>query len=67
MTRSRPRLSSIREYELERGDWQVRVATRSQMTCDAENFYVSNTIETFEGGEPFYQRQTTHTFPRDLV
>ena len=60
-------VESVREMEFERGDWQVRISTLSRMTCDAENFYVTNQVEAFEAGERVFQRETQHTFQRDMV
>jgi putative CocE/NonD family hydrolase len=41
---------------LSRGDWRVRIETRSVMTCDAQNFHVTNTLDAFEGDARIYAR-----------
>jgi hypothetical protein len=37
------------QIALSRGDWAVRVETRSVMTADAEHFHVTNSVEAYEG------------------
>jgi hypothetical protein len=35
------------------------------MTCDAEHFLVTSTLEAFEGDVRVHARTWTHRFPRD--
>lgn len=51
---------------LTRGDWRIRVETRSEMTADAENFYVTNVVEAFEDGVRVHTAGRSFTVPRDL-
>ncbi len=55
------------EFETRRGDWHVSTRSKSVMTCDAKNFYLSAELETFENGESVVQRSWQETFPRDLM
>jgi hypothetical protein len=57
----------LRQHEMERGDWRVRIVVNSSMTCDAHNFYVTNQVEAYEGAARLFTRSSDHTFKRDLV
>jgi putative CocE/NonD family hydrolase len=50
-----------------RDAWVVHINTESHLSSDATHFYVSNTVETFAGNEPFFNKTWTATIPRDLV
>jgi uncharacterized protein len=50
-----------------RGDWRVLSEVTSEMTCDAEAFDVTTTLEVAEGGERVFRRTWTYRFPRDHV
>jgi hypothetical protein len=50
-----------------RGDWRALAEVRSEMTCDAEAFHVSSTLEVSEGDEQVFARTWRHRFPRDHV
>ena len=50
-----------------RGDWQIRIETKSVMTADAELFYVTNMLEAFEGEGRVFARTWYFSVPRDLV
>jgi len=52
---------------LERGDWQVRTETFSEMTCDSGHFHLSARLEAFEGGELYYEKSWKHSVPRKFV
>jgi putative CocE/NonD family hydrolase len=52
---------------LSRGDWRVRIETRSIMTCDAHSFHVTNTLGAFEGEARIYARTWSQRIPRDCV
>jgi len=52
---------------LARGDWSVRVETRSHMTADGEAFRVANGIDAYEGEARVYTRSWDFSVPRDLV
>jgi uncharacterized protein len=52
---------------LERGDWRVRVETRSVMTADSESFRVTNDVDAHEGNTRIFARRSSFTVPRELV
>jgi hypothetical protein len=56
-----------RMMRLGRGDWQVRIETRSVMTADAELFYVTNVLEAYEGEGRVFARTWFFSVGRDLV
>jgi len=56
-----------RTLELQRGQWRVRVETRSTMTADATNFYLSNHLDAYEGNTRVFTRSWTRAIPRNLV
>jgi uncharacterized protein len=52
---------------LERGDWRVRVETRSVMTADRESFRVTNEVDAYEGNARVFARTSSFAVPRELV
>jgi hypothetical protein len=44
-------------------DWRVAVA--SEMTCDADSFFLTETYSAHEGDEQVFARTREHTIPRD--
>ena len=61
------RAEAIWNFETRRKDWQVSTRSKSVMTCDAKNFYLSAELEAFENGESVFQRSWQETIPRDNV
>ncbi|MBN1147271.1 MAG: CocE/NonD family hydrolase [Anaerolineales bacterium] len=61
------RVDSERTVILQRGEWRVRVETRSSMTSTATHFFVTNHVDAFEADTRVFSRSTDHVFPRDLV
>jgi uncharacterized protein len=51
----------------ERGDWRIRIETRSVMTADQDAFRVTNSVDAYEGNVRVCARTWTKTIPRDLV
>jgi putative CocE/NonD family hydrolase len=51
--------------EMRRGSWRVRIETSGTLTANARDFYVSNQLETYEDGVPFFMRAWSATIPRD--
>jgi hypothetical protein len=49
---------------LKRGAWQVQVETSSTMSADAETFYVTNTIEAYEGNTRVFTKPRDFKVPR---
>ena len=56
-----------RTIQVGRGDWRTRVATVSTMTADATMFYVTNTLDAFEGDTQVFTKTWTFSVRRDLV
>jgi uncharacterized protein len=50
-----------------RGDWRILSEVTSEMTCDAEAFNVTTTLEVTESGGQVFARTWTYRFPRDHV
>jgi hypothetical protein len=61
------RVRCERAFELVREGWSIRVRTVSEMSCDADTFHVSDSLEAFEDGAPVFGRTWSSTIPRDLV
>ena len=56
-----------RRIEISRGDWQTRVETRSVMTGDQENFYLTNVLDAYEGPTRVFTKSWTKKIPRQMV
>ena len=54
-------------YTIGRGPWQTRTETRSEMTCDAENFHLRASLEAYEGDTLICRRDWAFSVPRDGV
>jgi putative CocE/NonD family hydrolase len=52
---------------LARPGWNTRVAATSTMTCDADRFTVTTTLDAFEDNVRVHAAAYTHRFPRDGV
>ncbi|MFD2192278.1 CocE/NonD family hydrolase [Pistricoccus aurantiacus] len=50
-----------------RGDWEVRIVTRTLMTSDPENFRVRATLDAYEDSTRIFAKSWDESFPRDLV
>ncbi|MFP6740969.1 MAG: CocE/NonD family hydrolase [Alphaproteobacteria bacterium] len=50
-----------------RGDWSLRIETRTTLTADLEAFFIQSEIEAFEGDERIYHRDWDRSIPRDMV
>ncbi|WP_447035381.1 CocE/NonD family hydrolase [Streptomyces sp. DSM 118878] len=50
-----------------RGDWDVRVETRTVLRCDKENFLVDATLDGYEGERRVFSRTWNETVPRDWL
>jgi putative CocE/NonD family hydrolase len=67
-----PLSASIRcekTIKLERGReaWRVRLETSSRLTSDATTFWVTNTLDAYEGNARVFSKTWTLTVPRDQV
>jgi uncharacterized protein len=50
-----------------RDDWDVRVETDVEMTCDAEAFYFTARLSTYDQGALFAERRFTRSIPRQFI
>ncbi|ASO21861.1 hypothetical protein FHR81_003511 [Actinoalloteichus hoggarensis] len=53
--------------EFSRGDWHVRIVTRTILTCTPDDFRVHARLDGYEGDERVFSRNWQHVVPRDLV
>jgi hypothetical protein len=51
----------------QRGDWSVRVETRTVMRSTREHFHIDARIEAYEGEREVFTREWHEQIPRDLV
>ena len=51
--------------EMYRDDWRVRIETHSKMTADATDFYLTNSLEAYEGDSRVFAKAWTKKVPRD--
>lgn len=51
---------------LSRGDWSVRTVSRSELECDAENYYLNATVDAFEGDTLVNQKSWKKTIKRNF-
>jgi uncharacterized protein len=59
------RVECERTIEIGRGEWRTRIEMRSEMTADAENFTVSETLDVYEGTTRCYALRRSADIPRD--
>ncbi|WP_422073373.1 CocE/NonD family hydrolase [Tranquillimonas rosea] len=52
---------------LARGDWSVRTRTRTRLTSDTENFYISAELDAYEGDTRIECLSWSETIPRDFL
>jgi uncharacterized protein len=50
-----------------RGDWDVRVETDVEMTCDAHEFHFTARLTTYDQGALFAERLFTRSIPRQFI
>lgn len=64
-------LSARQQYErtfrIGRGEWQTRVAARSELTADRDTFHVSSALDVFDGDERIFSRTWSVDVPSDHV
>ena len=53
-------------YELQRGDWSVRIDSRSVMTSDADSFHLAREVTAREGDTVVIARSREEDLPRGL-
>lgn len=54
------------EMTVGRGDWETKVVTSSEITCDLNTFYVTNKMTAFHNGEECFQKTWEKEIPRDF-
>ena len=56
-------------FTFQRGDWQVEIDTENEMTCDADNFYLSRRLRATEGAEraEVLTKEWSETIPRGML
>ncbi len=60
----RTRSTAIREASLERGDWKIKIATRSELTVEGADYVLVSKTEAFEGDERVFTRSWTEQIRR---
>lgn len=50
-----------------REGWSIRTETKTLLRSDVNNFYITASIEAFEGGDKVYERHWDRQVKRDLV
>ncbi|MEU8890438.1 CocE/NonD family hydrolase [Streptomyces sp. NPDC048442] len=50
-----------------RGDWDVRVETRTELRCTETEFHVDATLDGYEGDRRVFSRTWNETLPRDSL
>ncbi|MGC4974537.1 CocE/NonD family hydrolase [Streptomyces sp. DT199] len=50
-----------------RDDWDVRVVTRTRLTCDETDFFVDATLDAYEADRRVFSRTWNEQVPRDLL
>jgi hypothetical protein len=50
-----------------RGDWQVRIETRTRMRATREDFLIDAELDAYEGAQRVFCRNWHAMIPRDLV
>lgn len=60
-------IESIQELGLQRNNWDIRIETYSAMSADAEQFFVINKLDAFEGKTRVFTKTWNTTIPRRLV
>lgn len=56
-----------REIRIERGDWRVRIETISELTCDADTFFVTNELRAYEGDDLAFEDKRSLQVPRYFI
>jgi len=54
-------------YEMGREGWRISIRTRTEMTSDKGNFYLSGEVTTLENGQAVAERAWRETIARDLI
>lgn len=60
-----PRGETRTDRSFRRGDWSVRVSTRTVLTADNHNFHLRAELDAWEGDRRAYSQNWQRTIPRD--
>jgi hypothetical protein len=60
-------IESEQELGLRRGSWHIHVETYSVMSANAEQFFVINKLDAYEGKTRVFSKTWNTTIPRRLV
>jgi putative CocE/NonD family hydrolase len=52
-------------WEFERGDWNIRTETRTQVSCTKKDFVIRARIEAYEGKKRVFERDFEERVPRN--
>ncbi|MGM0421508.1 MAG: CocE/NonD family hydrolase [Pseudomonadota bacterium] len=58
---------SYTERAFRRDDWEVSIITRTELTSDAENFYIHATLDAYEKNRRIFSDNWDEVIKRDLV
>jgi hypothetical protein len=61
------RVDCVNTVSTTRGEWDTHAEARATMTCTADAFLVTTSLDAYEGGTRVWSRAWTFSFPRDLV
>jgi hypothetical protein len=61
------RAENVQTIVLRRGDWTVRIETRTRLSATTGAFQLRAELEAYEGDACIFSRDWNHTIPRDLV
>jgi predicted acyl esterase len=56
-----------RRISASRGDWNARIETLIDVTCDARSFHLVARLEAFEGDRRIFERDWREAIPRDMM
>jgi hypothetical protein len=57
----------LQTYELERGDWRIRIETRSTFRGTRTDWLMTQEVKVFESDANVFSKVWTDTIPRDLM
>lgn len=61
------RAENIQTIVLRRGDWTVRVETRTRLSAASDAFHLQAELEAYEGDACIFSKDWDRTIPRELV
>lgn len=62
-----PRGETLWVRGLRRDNWSVETVTRTVLTCDTTNFYISAELDAYEGNKRVFSQNWDRVIPRKLV